>query len=96
MIRMAQYGTKHGHAAGKLKAMLDNPEVEVVGLYETRRRVPPTSCRRRTLSAGSLLGQRRRAARGQLYCRRRLRGPQRRELEPDRAHRPSRQARVVR
>ena len=34
MIRMAQYGTKHGHAAGKLKAMLDNPEVEVVGLYE--------------------------------------------------------------
>ena len=34
MIRMAQYGTKHGHAAGKLKSMLDSPDVEVVGLYE--------------------------------------------------------------
>jgi predicted dehydrogenase len=31
---MAQYGTKHGHAAGKLLAMLRNPDVEVVGLYE--------------------------------------------------------------
>ena len=34
MIRMAQYGTKHGHASGKLKSMLDNPDVEVAGLYE--------------------------------------------------------------
>lgn len=34
MIRMAQYGTKHGHASGKLKSMLDHPQVEVVGLYE--------------------------------------------------------------
>lgn len=33
-IRMAQYGTKHGHAAGKLIAMLQNPNVEVVGVYE--------------------------------------------------------------
>lgn len=33
-IRMAQYGTKHGHAAGKLLAMLNHPEIEVVGLYE--------------------------------------------------------------
>ena len=33
-LRMAQYGTKHGHAAGKLQAMLDSPDVEVVGLYE--------------------------------------------------------------
>ena len=33
-IRMAQYGTKHGHARGKLQAMLDNPQVEVVGVYE--------------------------------------------------------------
>ena len=33
-IRMAQYGTKHGHAAGKLQAMLDSPDVEVIGLYE--------------------------------------------------------------
>ena len=36
-IRMAQYGTKHGHASGKLRAMLDNPEVEVAGVYEPDR-----------------------------------------------------------
>lgn len=34
MIRMAQYGTKHGHAAGKLRAMRANAEVEVVGVFE--------------------------------------------------------------
>ncbi|MFZ1754758.1 MAG: Gfo/Idh/MocA family oxidoreductase [Caldilineaceae bacterium] len=34
-IRMAQYGTKHGHATGKLLAMLTNPDVEVVGVYES-------------------------------------------------------------
>ncbi len=33
-IRMAQYGTKHGHARVKLQAMLVNPDVEVVGVYE--------------------------------------------------------------
>jgi predicted dehydrogenase len=33
-IRMAQYGTKHGHADGKLLAMLKNPNVEVVGVFE--------------------------------------------------------------
>ncbi len=33
-IRMAQYGTKHGHAAGKLLSMLNNPDVEVAGVYE--------------------------------------------------------------
>lgn len=33
-IRMAQYGMKHGHARGKLKAMLDNPDVEVAGVFE--------------------------------------------------------------
>ena len=33
-LRMAQYGTKHGHAAGKLQAMLDSPDVELVGLFE--------------------------------------------------------------
>lgn len=37
VIRMAQYGTKHGHAAGKLLSMLTNPEVEVVGVYEPDR-----------------------------------------------------------
>ena len=33
-IRMAQYGTKHGHASGKLQAMLVNPDVEVTGVFE--------------------------------------------------------------
>ena len=36
-LRMAQYGTKHGHAAGKLQAMLDSHDVEVVGLFEPDR-----------------------------------------------------------
>ena len=36
-LRMAQYGTKHGHAAGKLQAMLDSGDVEVVGLFEPDR-----------------------------------------------------------
>ena len=34
MIKLAQYGTKHGHAAGKLRAMQTNAEVEVVGVFE--------------------------------------------------------------
>lgn len=33
-IRMAQYGTKHGHAEGKLLAMQTNPQVELAGVYE--------------------------------------------------------------
>ena len=33
-IRMAQYGTRHGHAAGKLHALLSNDEVEFAGIYE--------------------------------------------------------------
>ena len=33
-IRMAQYGTGHGHAAGKLQSMLTDPGVECVGVYE--------------------------------------------------------------
>ncbi|AWT60617.1 MAG: scyllo-inositol 2-dehydrogenase (NAD(+)) [Candidatus Moanabacter tarae] len=33
-IRWAQYGTKHGHAAGKLLALQRNPQVEVIGVYE--------------------------------------------------------------
>ena len=32
-IRMAQYGTKHGHASGKLRAMQDSADVELVGVY---------------------------------------------------------------
>ena len=31
---MAQYGTAHGHAAGKMKAMRDHDGVDVVGIYE--------------------------------------------------------------
>lgn len=33
-IRMAQYGTKHGHAAGKLQAMRAAAGVELAGVYE--------------------------------------------------------------
>ena len=32
--RMAQYGTRHGHAAGKLQAMQANGDVEVAGVFE--------------------------------------------------------------
>ena len=42
-VRMAQYGTKHGHATGVLEVMLANPEVDVVGVYE------PDPARRRML-----------------------------------------------
>lgn len=34
MIRIAQYGTKHGHAAGKLTALRRNPRVELAGVFE--------------------------------------------------------------
>lgn len=44
-IRMAQYGTKHGHAAGKAQSMQQNPDVELVGIFE------PDSERRRELGA---------------------------------------------
>ncbi len=33
-IRWAQIGTKHGHAAGKYRALLTNPNCELVGIYE--------------------------------------------------------------
>ena len=33
-VKMAQYGVGHGHASGKMQAMLDNAEVEVVGIFE--------------------------------------------------------------
>ena len=36
-MRMAQYGTKHDHAAGVLSVMLDSPDVEVAGVYEPDR-----------------------------------------------------------
>lgn len=34
-IRMAQFGTKHPHASGKFKAMLQDRDVEVAGVFET-------------------------------------------------------------
>ena len=33
-LRVAQYGTRHGHAAGKLQAMQANARVEVAGVFE--------------------------------------------------------------
>ena len=47
-IRMAQYGTKHGHAIGKLMAMQNNPDVELVGVFE------PDIKRRKELETGAL------------------------------------------
>jgi predicted dehydrogenase len=41
--RIAQYGTKHGHAAGKLLALRRNPRVELAGVFE------PDLARRREL-----------------------------------------------
>jgi len=41
-IRMAQYGTKHGHAGAKMLSMVNNPQVEVAGVFEPdpeRRRI---------------------------------------------------------
>ena len=34
MVRIAQYGTGHGHAAGKLRSMQQNPDVEIAGVFE--------------------------------------------------------------
>lgn len=42
-VRIAQYGTKHGHAAGKLLALRRNPHVELAGVFE------PDLARRREL-----------------------------------------------
>src|SRR5687768_4484814 len=33
-IVMAQYGVRHGHAAGKLAALRNNPAVQLAGVYE--------------------------------------------------------------
>jgi len=43
-IRMAQYGTGHGHADGKLAALRGSPDVELVGVFE------PDPARRAALS----------------------------------------------
>lgn len=42
-IRIVQYGTKHGHAAGKLLALRRSPRVELAGIIE------PDLARRREL-----------------------------------------------
>jgi predicted dehydrogenase len=42
-IRIAQYGTKHGHAAGKLAALRSSPRVDLAGVFE------PDPARRREL-----------------------------------------------
>ncbi|MEE2830987.1 MAG: Gfo/Idh/MocA family oxidoreductase [Candidatus Latescibacterota bacterium] len=34
MVRIAQYGTGHGHAAGKMRSMQQNPDVEFAGVFE--------------------------------------------------------------
>ncbi len=34
MIKVAQIGTKHGHAAGVYQVMLEHPDVEVIGCFE--------------------------------------------------------------
>ena len=46
-IRIAQYGTKHGHAAGKLLALRNSPRVELAGVYE-----PDPERRRELADAG--------------------------------------------
>jgi predicted dehydrogenase len=46
-IRMAQYGTGHGHADGKLAALRGSPDVELAGVFE------PDPARRRALSGSS-------------------------------------------
>src|SRR5436190_8344860 len=33
-MKLAQYGVGHGHAAGKMRAMRRNPDVEVAGVFE--------------------------------------------------------------
>lgn len=45
LLRLAQYGTKHGHAAGKLLALRHNPRVEFAGVFE------PDQERRRVLAS---------------------------------------------
>lgn len=48
-IRMAQYGTKHGHAVSWIASMLNNPEVELAGVYE------PDPVRRQEVAEGDPL-----------------------------------------
>jgi len=52
-LRMAQYGTKHGHASGKMKAMQDCADVEVAGIFE-----PDVERRRAVEGSGPYAGVR--------------------------------------
>lgn len=45
MVKFAQWGTKHGHAEGKLQSLLSNPNVDVAGVYE------PDEARRRSVES---------------------------------------------
>jgi predicted dehydrogenase len=47
-LRIAQIGTRHGHAEGKWRALRSNPNVEAVGIWE-----PDTSRRGRSEFAGA-------------------------------------------
>lgn len=48
MIKMAQYGTMHGHGLGKLRAMMEHAEVDFVGVFE------PDEAQRRKVEASEL------------------------------------------
>lgn len=34
VVKIGQIGTRHGHAAGKARSMVTNPDVELIGVYE--------------------------------------------------------------
>ena len=58
-MKMAQYGTGHGHASGKWAAMVKNPDVELAGIYEpdpARRNRPEYGQTRWYGSADEMLG----------------------------------------
>ena len=46
-LKMAQWGTKHGHAKGVLEVMINHRDVEVIGVYE-----PDPERRRQLVSSG--------------------------------------------
>ena len=48
-LRMAQIGTKHGHAQGVMQVMNEHPEVELVGVFE------PDEIRRKQVEGLSLI-----------------------------------------
>ena len=96
-VRVAQYGTKHAHAAGKLRAIIDNPDVELAGVLEPdeeRRRA--MARRRRPLPKRQLVRQRERNAGRRQHRRGRLRRPHPPRPRSDGTLRAGRQACLVR